>query len=139
MSTLPCACLLAILSALPLPQAAPPAGAAETATQVYLRFRAVAMNARSIDEITGFWGPDLMQQFNMMPDADKAGTVDVVKRMEKMLTDVKVIKEAPTKTGATLFLEATGPDKTAVIGTVDMVKQDGRWKLAAQEKWQPKG
>jgi len=140
MSLVRAACVLALLAAAPTPpQTAPPAST-ETATQTYLRFRLVALNATSIDEITAFWGPDLMHEFSMMPDSAKAGTLDIVKRMEGMVGDVKVVDEKPTSTGATLTLEGTGTgtDKAPMTGTVEMMKDAGRWKLAAQEQWQPK-
>jgi hypothetical protein len=116
---------------LPLPQSP----ATETATHVYLRFLAVVRTAKSMDEITPFWGADLMHEFNMMPDADKAGTLDMVKRIESKTTGVKVTNEIRTAAGVTLSLQGTGPDKKRLVGSVDLVKENGVWKLATQEQW----
>jgi len=98
-----------------------------------------ALTAKTIDEVTAFWGADLMHEFSLMPDADKAATLDIVKRLEGRLTDVKVVDETATPAGATLSLEGVGPDKKPMRGTVDLVKEKGAWKLATQEEWSPKG
>jgi hypothetical protein len=111
----------------------------ETASQYYLRFRTTALNAKSIDEITAFWSAALMHEFNLMPDADKPATLEMVKRIEAMTTDVKVVKETTTPAGATLTLEGIGPDKSPMVGSVDLVKENGAWKIAEQETWRPKG
>ena len=47
---------------------------------------------------------------------------------------VKVVKEAPTATGATLSVEGMSPDKKKATGTVDMVKENGAWKVG-KESW----
>jgi len=51
----------------------------ETATQFYLRFRAATQSAKSMDDVTPFWSADLLHEFNMMPEADKASTLEMVK------------------------------------------------------------
>ncbi len=119
---------------------APPArlsAAIETPSQAYLRFRAVVRTAASIDEITPFWGADLMHEFSMLPDADKPAILDTVKRIEAMTADVKVTKETRTPAGVTLSLHGIGPDKKPKRGEVALEKEDGVWKLAGQEEWAP--
>lgn len=143
MSTLSLACLLVTLLTpsprLHTPRQAPTAGANETATQFYLRWRSTALNAKSVDEITAFWTAETLDQFNMEPDSAKAETLTTVKRFYGMQTDVKVVKEAATPNGATLSLEALDRDKKPVVSSVDIVKENGAWKIgAAVEQWQPK-
>jgi hypothetical protein len=112
---------------------------ADSAIQTYIRFRATVVNAKAIDEVTAFWGGPLMYEFNQMPDADKTATLEMVKRIESMTSDVKILKETATGAGVTLTLEGIGRDKKVMTGSVDLVKENGVWKLAAQEQWHPKG
>jgi hypothetical protein len=131
--------LLATVLPSALPQAvASPASGTETATQVYLRFLSVARSAKAMDEITPFWGTALLHEYSLMPDADKPATLDIIKRIESKISDVRVIKETTTPTGVTLTLEGTGNDKKPMAGSVDLVKENGAWKLADQERWTPK-
>jgi hypothetical protein len=109
-------------------------------TQFYLRWRATALNAKSMGEITPFWTTETIDEFNMMPDSARAETLAMVKRIVSMQTDVKVIKETATPNGATLSLEAVDCDRKPVISSVDIVKENGAWKTtAAVEQWKPKG
>jgi hypothetical protein len=50
------------------------------------------------------------------------------------LTGVKVVKETLTPKGATLTVEGIDSDKKKSIGTVEIVKQNGAWKLGS-ENW----
>jgi len=110
----------------------------ETATGFYLRFRQVAVAARSMDEITAFWSTPLLEDFQKEPEPIRAGALAMVKRMENSLTDVHVVKETLTPTGATLTLDAVGPDKKPLSGRVDLVKENGAWKLVEAEQWTPR-
>jgi hypothetical protein len=113
---------------------------AETATQFYLRWRSTALNAKSVEEITSFWTTEMKDEFNMEPDPAKAGTLDMVKRVYGMQTGVKVVKETATPNGATLSLEALDLDKKPIVTSVDIVKENGAWKMTgAVERWKPKG
>lgn len=118
---------------------APQAQAAETASQFYLRWRAAALNAKSIDEITPFWTAEMAGEFSMEPDSAKAGTLPMMKRIYGMQTDVKVVKETATPAGATLLLEGLDRDKKPIVTSVDVVKENGAWKMTgAVEHWTPK-
>ena len=110
----------------------------ETATQVYLRFRATVPTATKVEDITTFWGGELMHEFTMTPEADKPATLDIVKRLEARMPDVKVIKETATESAATLQLQGTTSTGKPVNGTVELVKENGAWKLAGQENWYAK-
>jgi hypothetical protein len=118
---------------------APQNATSETAAQFYLRWRATALNAKSVDEISAFWTADTKDQFNMEPDSAKADTLAMAKRFLGMQTDVRVVKETATPSGATLSLEAVDRDKKPVVSSVDIVKENGAWKMtAAVERWKPK-
>jgi len=119
---------------------APKKQTAETATQFYLRWRSTALNARSIDEITAFWTAETKDEFNMEPASARAETLAMAKRFLSMQTDVKVTKETATPNGATLSLEALDGNKKPIVSSVDIVKENGAWKMtAAVEQWKPKG
>jgi hypothetical protein len=123
----------------PSPATAQQKQATETATQFYLRWRSTALNAKSVDEITPFWTAEMKDEFNMEPDSAKAGTLDMVKRVYGMQTDVKVVKETARPNGATLSLEALDHDKKPVVSSVDIVRENGAWKMTgAVELWKPK-
>jgi len=111
----------------------------ESGTEFYLRYRKTALAAKSVDEILAFWSSELLHEFKMEPEDARAGTLDMVKRMERSLGDVRVVRETATATGATLSLESIGPDKIAKSGTIELVKQNGAWKLVEAERWKPKG
>jgi hypothetical protein len=112
----------------------------ETATQFYMRWRTTAQTAKSIDELTPFFTAEMKDEFNMEPDAAKAGTLDMMKRAYGMQTDVRVVKETATANGATLSLEALDRDKKPVVSTVAIAKESGAWKMTGEvERWKPKG
>jgi len=144
MRSLRCALFLAVVlgSAAPFSASAtaPQKQPAETATEFYLRWRSTALNAKSVDEIVAFWTAETVEQFNMEPDSAKAGTLVMVKRVYSAQTDVKVVKETATPNGATLSLEALDRDKKPIASRVDVLKENGAWKIsAAVEEWTPKG
>src|SRR5229473_2519246 len=55
----------------------------------------------------------------------------MVKRVFSTQTDVKVNKETATPNGATLSLEAMDRDRKPVVSSVDIVKENGAWKITA--------
>jgi hypothetical protein len=113
---------------------------AETATQFYLRWRRTAVNATSMTEIRPYWTADTVEQFDMEPESAKADTLAMIKRLYAGQTDVKVVKETATPTGATLSLEGKDGDQKSIVSSVDIVKEKGAWKMtAAVEHWTPKG
>jgi hypothetical protein len=112
----------------------------ETATQFYLRWRTTALNAKSMDEITPFWTAETIDEFKMMPDSARAETVAMVKRVFSMQTDVRVVRETATANGATLSLEALDRGRKPIVSNVDIVQENGAWKItAAVEQWKSKG
>ena len=130
--------LLALLASLPAAQT-PAAPANETAAQFYLRYRAVALDAKSMDEITAFWTADTVHQFNMEPESVRTETFGMAKRLYRSATDVRVVKETPTATGVMLSMEGVGPDEKPVVGSVEVVKEKGGWRVSpAVEQWQPR-
>ena len=113
---------------------------AETATQFYLRWRTTVLSATSTDEITPFWTADTVHEFKMEPESVRAETLPMLKRFYGTQTDVTVVKETVTPTGATLSLEAMDAAHNAIVSSVDVFKENGAWKIGtAVEQWRPKG
>jgi len=114
--------------------------AAESATEFYLRWRHAVLNAKSGDDIALFFNAETKDEFSMASPADRADMLAMMKRLFGLETDVKVVKETATPGGATLSLEGVDSDKKPVVSSVDVVKENGAWKMTnAVERWKPKG
>lgn len=59
---------------------------------------------------------------------------EFMKMMMGDMKDVKVVKETPNDAGATLAVEAVGPDKARMTGTVTILRENGAWKIG-KENW----
>lgn len=143
MRSVRCALLLVVVVAfgpsMPSPARAAEKQPAETASQFYMRWRDAALKAKSVDEIVAFWTAETKEEFNMEPDAAKAETLPMIKRYYATQTEVKVVNETATSRGATLSLEALDADKQPVVCSIQVVKENGAWKITnAVERWKPK-
>jgi hypothetical protein len=50
------------------------------------------------------------------------------------------VKETTTPSGVTLSLEAVDSEKRPLVGSVNVVKENGTWKISnAVERWKVKG
>src|SRR4051812_22939707 len=144
MRLLGCALFLSslLVSAASLPAAAASSSQrqTETAAQFYMRWRAAALSAKSMDEILPFLTSEMAGQFNMEPESAKADTLPMMKRIYGAQSGVSVVKETPTPTGATLILAGTDANQKPIESSVDIVKENGEWKMTgAVEQWKPKG
>jgi len=110
------------------------APAKESATEFYTRYKAAYAKATSMDEILAFMSADMVKQFNSMPAAQRP-PLAMMKDMNNMYTDVKVVKETTTSKGVTLSLSGVDMDKKKGTGTVDLVKEKGAWKIGGAESW----
>jgi len=105
----------------------------QTASQFYMAYRAAFDKAKKIDDLFPYLSKKTLDQVNQTPAADRAKMFEMMKMMAA-ITDVKIAKETPTATGATLDVTALDPDKKPTKGTVEIVKEGGAWKLGA-ESW----
>jgi len=116
------------------PSLAPPAIAqTQTASQFYLAYRSAFDKAKKIDDLFPYLSKKTLDQVNQTPAADRAKMFEMMKMMAA-ITDVKITKETPTATGATLDVTALDPDKKPTKGTIEIVKEGGAWKLGG-ETW----
>ena len=74
-----------------------------------------------------------IDQVNQTPAGERAKMFEMMK-MVGAITNVKITKETPTATGATLDVTALDPDKKPAKGTIEIVKEGGAWKLG-EETW----
>jgi hypothetical protein len=116
------------------PSLAPPAIAqTQTASQFYLAYRSAFDKAKKIDDLFPYLSKKTLDQVNQTPAADRAKMFEMMKMMAA-ITNVKITKETPTATGATLDVTALDPDKKPTKGTIEIVKEGDAWKLGG-ETW----
>lgn len=117
------------------PKAAPKATAApdasQTATQAYLAYRAAFDKATKMEDLIPFQTAAMVKQMMATPVAQRPQMFGMMKMLNTM-TGVKVTKETRTATGATLAVEGIDSDKAKQMGTVEMTKEGGAWKIGSE-------
>ena len=109
------------------------APAAQTGSQFYLAYRTAFDKATKVDDIKTFQSKSLLAQIEATPVAQRAEMFKMMKEFGAV-TNVKVVKETATPTGATLMVEAIDPAKAKTTAEVTLVKEGGAWKLD-KESW----
>jgi uncharacterized protein DUF4878 len=105
----------------------------ETASQFYMRYRAAFDKAKTIDDLMPFLSKKSLDMVNATPAAERPKFFEMMKMMGS-ITDVKIVKETKTPTGAMLAVEALDPDKKKTSGKIEVVKEGADWKLG-NENW----
>ena len=105
----------------------------QTGTEFYLAYKAAFDKAKKIEDIYPFMAAKRLAEMKATPAEDRAMMFEMIKGMGAM-TGVKVLKETPTATGATLDVEGVGEDKSKQTGTISLVKEAGAWKVD-KESW----
>ena len=111
----------------------PPAAGQKTAAQFYMEYRAAFAKATKMDDILPLMSAEKREEAKAIPAADREEMFKLIKSMNVELRNVKVVKEEPTKEGATLTVEALD-GKTKMKGTVLIAKEGGAWKVV-EESW----
>jgi uncharacterized protein DUF4878 len=126
---------LALLAGVLLVTAAssPAVAQAQTASQFYLSYRAAFDKAKKVEDILPYMAKKNVDQVNQTPAAERAKMFEMMKMMGT-ITNVKIVKETKSATGATLDVEALDPDKKKTTGSIEVVKEAGAWKLGS-ETW----
>ncbi len=125
--------LMLTLMSLSLINTAAFAQSQQTASQFYMKFRAAFEKAKTVDELLPYMAKENRAQIAATPADDKAKMFEMMKMMNK-LSDVKITKEEKTAAGATLTVTGVDADKKKVNGSVDVVKEEGEWKIG-KESW----
>ena len=110
--------------------------AASSASDFYMQYRKAFDAAKKIEDVLPFMSAETTKQIQATPPAERGQMFEMIKMMGA-LTNVKIAKETPTATGATLTVNALDSDKKATVGTIDIVKESGKWKLG-KESWSSK-
>jgi Domain of unknown function (DUF4878) len=110
--------------------------AAASASDFYLQYRKAFDAAKKIEDVLPFMSADMTKQIQATPPAQRGEMFDMIKMMGT-LTNVKIVKETRTGNGATLTVNALDSDKKNTVGTIDIVKENGAWKLG-KESWSSK-
>jgi hypothetical protein len=127
-----CAPLLALAFAATL--SAQPTGTYKTGGEYYLAYRAAFMKAKTIDEIVPWMSKQRRDQVAKESPADRKEMFDMIKAFDDR-TNVKVLKETPTGSGAELQVEGVSAESKAKgTGVITLVKEDGAWRID-RESW----
>jgi hypothetical protein len=105
----------------------------QSASDFYMQYRKAFDAAKKIDDVLPFMSADTTKQIMATPPAERGQMFEMIKMMGA-LTNVKITKETRTATGATLTVTGLDSDKKITTGTVDIVQENGKWKLG-QESW----
>ncbi len=105
----------------------------QSASDFYMQYRKAFDAAKKIDDVLPFMSADTTKQIMATPPAERGQMFEMIKMMGA-LTNVKITKETRTATGATLTVTALDSDKKNTTGTIDIVQENGKWKLG-QESW----
>jgi hypothetical protein len=76
-------------------------------------------------------------QIEKTPAGERAKMFEFIKEFDTY-TQIKVVKEDKSATGATLSAEGIDSDKQKSTATIDVVRENGAWKLG-KESWTTKG
>ncbi len=110
-----------------LPVAAQP----KTGTQFYGEFRAAWVKAKGFNDMLPWMSKGEREKVAAITPEQQKSLWDLNKQMD--MRDIKVVKETPTATGATLDITGIGPDNKTVKGIVKLVKEGGTWKWDGEE------
>ena len=129
------ACLVAALALTATIRAE--AQADQTATQFYMAYRAAFAKAKKVEEILPFMSKARRAEIEKTPAGERAKMFEFIKEFDTY-TQIKVVKEDKTATGATLSAEGIDAEKKKSTATIEVVREDGAWKLG-KESWSTKG
>jgi hypothetical protein len=106
----------------------------KTPGQVFLEYRATFEKAKAVDEILPFMSKETKAEIAKSPAAERKQMFSMMQAMSDA-RGVKVVKETKNDKGVELDVEGTTPDKKKSTGKIQMVKEDGAWKVS-RESWQ---
>ncbi len=98
-----------------------------------MSYRTAFDKAKKIEELFPYMSKTMRAEVDATPAAERAKMFEMVKMMGA-LTNVKVVREAKTADGATLTVDALDSDKKKTTGKIDVVRENGAWKLGG-ESW----
>ena len=109
----------------------------QTASEFYVKYRAAFDKAKTVDELLPLMSKEMKAKVEETPADERAKMFEMIKMMSKM-SNVKVLKETKNEQGVMLSVEAVGEDRGKMTGQIQIVKEDGAWKMG-RESWSSKG
>ena len=129
--------LACLTAALALAATGAEAQGEQSATQFYMAYRAAFAKATKVDELLPFMAKARRAEIEKTPAGERSKMFAFIKELDT-ITQIKVIKEAKSATGVTLSAEGIDGDKNKSTGTIEVLREDGAWKLG-KESWSTKG
>jgi hypothetical protein len=123
-----------LLACLVVPVVAQSPQTRQTASEFYLGYRAVVARATSIDDLLSLWTLDQAQGYRASPPNERV-SLDDIRKIYAMHTNVKVVKETASARSTTLDLQGQRADSKTTNGTVDVAMEGAAWKVAGLESW----
>ena len=123
---------LAVLSAAETLLAQTPA----TASEFYMQYRKIFAAAKKIEDVLPYMSAETKKQVESTPPKERAEMFEFIKMMNDQ-TNIKVVKETKTATGATLSVTALDSDKKPTTAEVTIVREGNAFKLG-KESWTSK-
>ena len=111
--------------------------AEQSATQFYMAYRAAFQKATKVDDLLPYMSKARRAEVEKTPAGERSKMFAFIKEFDTY-TQIKVIKEAKSANGVTLSAEGIDGDKQKSTATIDVVREDGGWKLG-KESWTTKG
>ena len=109
----------------------------QSATQFYMAYRAAFAKATKVDELMPFMAKARRAEIEKTPAGERSKMFAFIKELDTV-SQIKVIKETKSANGVTLSAEGIDGDKKKSTGTIEVVREDGGWKLG-KESWSTKG
>lgn len=111
--------------------------ATQTASEFYVKYRAVFDKAKAVEELLPYMAKEMKAKVEATPASERKDMFEMIKAMSKM-SNMKVVKETKNDQGVMLSVEAVGEDRGKMTGQIQIVKEDGAWKVG-KESWSSKG
>ena len=109
----------------------------QSATQFYMAYRAAFAKATKVDELMPFMAKARRAEIEKTPAGERSKMFAFIKELDTV-SQIKVTKETKTANGVTLSAEGIDGDKKKSTGTIEVVRENGGWKLG-KESWSTKG
>jgi hypothetical protein len=112
------------------PQSAAAPATEKTATQFYVEYRAALLKAKTIEAVL----PQLSREARGMIGANTAAENKDVLLLQQTArgTTTNVLNETKTPDGVSLKVEGVDADKKKITWVVDVVKENGAWKVRSE-------
>ena len=109
----------------------------DTPTDVYLAYRTALTKAESYAELLPFMDAKGRGLIEALPEAQRTGMFELLKKFAGTFTEIAVTKESITGDTAVLALSGKDPRGQPATGSVPMTREESGWKVGT-EKWSSK-